>query len=670
MQTAPYTRLFDPNRMDASVWHGRPFGLHSFGHQQLFTADDTGRPAAADLVDTTTIGESSGDDRNCPSFCHCTVRGSIADAVNVWVENGSLARTDYCRTVSQWFPSHLQGTWEANAIRIDMGVTVLERDRAVIEARIRNRGTSAFAGTLRVQGDENRRNATAAWWDLNGGGEAPAPGVALVNKYIGLGMPPDVFIFFRQLAPDLQRFDWVYAYYRFAFALSGADWTPAQITTEDGYQTWAQSRPVQIDAGEEIKVTIGFAGEWCGRRKPAPDSEHNLIAAARSAAEIAFADAVAEARNFWTDFFASVPQPSDKWDPRTVDLYYKAWTCVYYNIWPASDFMLFSPNQAVLCCNKVSAGTFIYPATWEGSCGALLLSQCRPELAAQLLKSLYEATEEDGFLAEAPGNRRQTQLACIEPFVAWAVYRQLRDKSFLRRIFPALRRNLRYRFHFPNWRHLTAASCRNYTYCAISARYALRIALEIGEPTDVIRELESWVVGGFSAVDAFWDDERGYYRSHLNPNAPLGEQFADGTTGESLIPVFPGMHRPEYGERLLRLIRNHFLTDNDLIRRYPVGLPARGCYPADNASKQLDWTLKESNLTFVLYGIKKLDRDLFQRIVHGTLANIANVNDFRECYTSTGEGKHNGPGSIFGAFATIYSILLADDKIDEVFDVS
>ncbi len=666
MQEHPALRLFNPERRDDSVWHGRPMGLHSFGHQQLFDKKRK-QAAAADMVDTAATGGLATSCKSAPSFCHCTIRGAIADAINVWVENQELSRDDYERVDSRWYPSHLSGTWQAEELEIKLAVTVMEDDRALIRVDIVNNSSTAFAGRINIQGDEHYVNAIQAWYDFTGTGSAPAPGVGLTTKKLGIGYPPDVFPFFRLLAEDRQVFDWHYANYRFVFALDGDAWSPRNITLDNGYATWLQSKDFKLEPGRSISFNIGFAGEWTGRTEPNPATVEALIDKAKQTVAADFAAELHKNNQFWQDFFRDLPIPSAQWSDEEVDLYYKAWTCVYYNVWPQTDMVMYYPGGATACCNKVCSSTFIYPATWEDSLAAVMLSLCKPDIATQVIASMTDAVEEDGYLAEAPGSTRSTQLACVEPMAAWMVYTQSGDKEYLRRIYEPLRRNLLYRFHFANWRHMSVPSCRNYSYCTISAMYMVKMAEELGLPQEELDKIKKWHSDGLRGVDAFWDDNNGCYRSHIDTNKGTGK-MCEGTGGESLIPIFPGLHRPEYQPRIMELIRSQFLNDDDILTRAPKDLKFDDTFPGGNPKTHV-FSLKESNLISLLPGMKAADRTTFERVAHGVVRNIAKANDFSECYTLNGECQHNGPGSIFGAFGVIWSILMVDGVVDDLYDL-
>ena len=78
-----------------------------------------------------------------------------------------------------------------------------------------------------------------------------------------------------------------------------------------------------------------------------------------------------------------------------------------------------------------------------------------------------------------------------------------------------------------------------------------------------------------------------------------------------------------------------------------------------------DWTIKESNLFYLLPALRVLDEKLADRLAKATVDNIAGAGDFYECYTADGQGRHNGPGGIFGAFAVIWCVLNSDGVLKD-----
>jgi len=657
----PYACLFDPAASDSSWWHSEPLGLHSFGHQEYFPLKAKRKAGTGDFVDTAGI-EAARDGRRAPSFGYGTLVATLADAINVWVEGDGVARGDFERTWHKWWPHQLRGAWKGGDIEIEMGVSMIDGSHARIQVILRNHGKKDFSGTVVLAGDENRSNFSAhAWTRTTSRVALPAAGRVAVEKKFDWGYTIDIFPMHGALPEDNNDFYWVCGWYRLAFAAAGDGWKGQTITLEDGVDSWRMERAIKIPAGGETVLDIGFAGQWCGSTEPKAGTLVALTEKAAKALKADYDETTAAAKDRWTKILEKVPPLQRDWPDEWVRLYYKAWVVCYYNLVAPADMLMHTFEHPSILGNKLGH-SFIYPPTWEQALVALLFTRTDPKLACDLIEGIYGGAEDDGFISEAIGCTRFSHLACVEPFVTWICYRASGDKAFLKRIWKNLRQNLKYRLYHANWRHLTAISCRNYSYAHLSARAALKIAREINRPAEEIEEVESWIEQSHRVVDAYWDRQNRYYRAFIDPNT---QKFSDGTNAETLIPLF-GICRDEYRPRLMELIREHFVTEDGLVPRQPHGIQFADTF-AGSPNTQ-DFTLKESNWLYLYKAIKDEDRELFERILRGTVANICKANDFFEGYSLNGEGKHNGPGSLFGAFGVIWGLLTAEDQVDELLD--
>ena len=661
-----YMKLFDSIRHDLSVWHGKPETQFAFGHQQLFGNSAVNNHIAVNDVDTSVNYSISNENKRSPSYCCGTIRAVVADAINVWCENEQLQRDDFVRDQSNWYPSHLAGRWTGRNIGIEFSVCGQSDNLAVFQVIITNNSVTSFNGNLIFAGDNNVLNCNQSWYQSDSQVTINQDAV-VVDKRIDIGLPPDFFPFYNNLASDRQFFHWFEGHYQLAWAFFQSEFKLEEIKLPNGISTWKRTQKITLNAGESKVFQVGFAGNWLGKTHKRTKVS-SLIKRAQAAQTTDFRLALKNARIEWEDFFARLPVPSDKWSLEEQELYYKAWCTVRYNVWPASDLIMYKTRHRTVSCNRICNGSFVYPATWETSIGALLLGcYVEPGLGEDILESLVDAIEDDGFLGEAPGHHRNTQLVSMEPAVAWLIYKKSGNKEFLKRTFKPLYSNLKYKFNNPNWRHLTGPSVRNYSYATLSAIAMSKISRIIGAPSVMIANIDRYVADGLRAIDAFYDVKKGFYRSHLMLHLPgHGAEFSPGTAAEALIPLFPGLHRPEYRARLLKTIKENFLSPDNLIVRAPHGIEHSGTFTT--GPERSDWSLKESNLVYLLPALRLFDPETHDQIAHAVVKNIIKTNDFYECYTIHGEGKHNGPGSIFGAFGVIWSILSADGQLNDFID--
>ena len=253
----------------------------------------------------------------------------------------------------------------------------------------------------------------------------------------------------------------------------------------------------------------------------------------------------------------------------------------------------------------------------------------------------------------------------MECSAAFLIYKAGKSKAFVRRILEPLLRNLRYKFNNPNWRHLTGPSVRNYAYAVLGAAALRKLAAASGASDSICRELDTLIEDGKRVIDGFYDPKKGCYNSHLILDiSGHSSEFSNGTNAEALLPLFPGLHREKYRKKLLKLLRKEFLTDSGLILRAPRSASLQSDRTASRTEPK-EWTIKESNLFYLLPALRELDEELADQLARGTVDNIRKAGDFYECYTADGQGKHNGPGGIFGAFAVIWSVLSRDGYLKD-----
>ena len=656
---AEFGGIFKGKSPDASVWHGHPGTFFAVAHQQLFPAV-TAKSTAQSDVDTSAAAGMDDSRRRAPSYCIATVRAVLAEALALWCEKPGFGEKDFVREESSWTPEGLRGVWRGGELEITFSAAGMTSDRICFHAEITNKGKKDFSGTLVAAGDRGQLNSSQAWYQHQAQYENHGTTVS-ADRSISIGLPPDFFSMFEKLAPDQRCFHWNTGYYRFAFCLDDG----FTAVSDPGERTWKSVRPIRLGAGESICFQIGFAGKFSGRT-PLKNGWKNLTASAKSARDTAFPGLLRRNRAFWKAFYQKVPKPDEKrWNTKEIYYYYKAWTSIYFNLWPAGDLILCRSPKATVCCNRCSNGPFVYPASWETSIGAILLGMIRPRLGEAVLESLTAAIRPDGFLAEAPGYHRFTQLPSMECAAAFLIYRAGKSKAFARRVLEPLLRNLRYKFNNPNWRHLTGPSVRNYAYAVLGAAALRQLAKASGASEAVLRELDTLVEDGKRVIDGFYDPEKGYYNSHLILDiSGHSSEFSEGTNAEALLPLFPGLHRKKYRKNLLALIRREFLTDSGLMRRAPRSESLQSAKTVSRTEVP-DWTIKESNLFYLLPALRVLDEKLADRLAKATVDNIAGAGDFYECYTADGQGRHNGPGGIFGAFAVIWCVLNSDGVLKD-----
>jgi hypothetical protein len=311
-------------------------------------------------------------------------------------------------------------------------------------------------------------------------------------------------------------------------------------------------------------------------------------------------------------------------------------------------------------CNKVSDSVFCVPASWEAALGAFLIAMAEPETGAQVLESVYSTMDDDGFISEMIGNNRKTQLANVEPSIAWLISSLGAGKGFLERIYPSAWRNNVYRHYHPNWAHMGGIACRNLAYNHLASGYLKRAALLLGRPAKELERLDSMAFDCELAVNAMWDASRGFYRRAYDP---VLKTFSPFTHSETFVALGKAA-RPARREELLKKIPEHFLSKSGALRSYPLGLD--GAEPKND--KEWRSILKPSNYLFVMPALKKHAPELFERVAGGVMKAIADDGDFWEEHDLYGRGYNNGPGSVFGAFGFIWTALCLDGRAQSLLD--
>jgi len=640
------------------VWHGLPYGIHALG---LLHYVDPAGDKQANQVDTS--GELCyWPQKHWPALAFSTVYAVCYDAFNVWFENGAITRHDFSRVQWQWYPSHLLISWEAGPIRITFNAAMADGNTGRIRVQVQNTGEEAREGTLVVKGDDNWCNCNArgqSWAKQDTHFTWQPDGQVVVDKALHWGLCHEFFPYFANLKAEDQQFEWTTMYYRMQFAVEGDIWSRT-----DERNTWRLQQQLSFEPGQVIQFNIDLAGTWFGTNRPGGDAATTPIASEQSN------NAAVNNRQVWTDWYERIPVPQTKWPEPIQRLYYKAWTSVLYNTIPPGDLVFFKSNLPIgVCCKLATSAMTCCPATWESALIALCMSLVDGHKACELIEAIFAPISEDGYLGELPGSIRSSQLPVVEPFVVWCCYRASQDRAFLERIYKSLRANLLYKTRHPTWYHHGPFMVRNYAYANIGGKYVLRIARELGRPDNEIDELNQLIDHTRRAVNSYWDDRMQCYHSNFAP--ALGKGFSNGahesgTDAEALVPLCMEDNQ-QRRTRLIEIIRDEFLTDNGVIQRKPKTLPRAMSGTWDGADNHADFTLKESNLMFLLKAVKDEDRALFDRIAKGTLKNIRIDGDFYECYSFDGHGQHNGPGSIFGAFAVIWSVLLYEDQIDGLY---
>lgn len=677
--------LFSAQSPEQALWHGLPFSLHAFGGLH-FVPPASSAVSDVSVVATAGTGEGTAEaeideyerrhwPRNhWPSLSHSTVYAITYDVLNAWVECDGVGRESFRRTDIRWYPSHLEIVWQARQIELSILVALCGEEEALFRIRVINRGSTACHADIVLRGDVNKLNFNAnnqSWGKGHGTFRWSEATAVTVEKEIEWGMGLDFFPYFSALKPEDQQFRWKSMYYQMTFALKDEDWRKGEAVSEDGFHTWECRRKVGLKPGGYAEFNVAFVGRWNGGLRPQPGWQEELVKKAKRILKTRSIDGQIQAnQDLWRTFFGKVPALRNDWPEDMVRLYYKAWTSVYYNTIPKTDMLLYKSKHRMGVCCKVSPSTMaMCPAAWESSLSALCLSLADPKLACDIIESVYQTTDEDGFVSELLGGWRMTQLAVNEPFTAWVCFKRSGDREFLKRIYPALRKNLFYRAWHPTWKHHGAMMLRNFAYAHISALYAKKIAGILERPADEITRIDEVIDNTRKAVHAYWNEEKGYYRSNFNPveGGLGGGRFEEGTDAETLIPVFR-VSSEDVSRRLLKTICDEFIGENGIIMRKPKTLLSATSGTWNSGSSQSTFTMKESNLMFVYKGLKEKDQALFERVVKGTLANIRKVGDFHECYDQCGKGRHNGPGSIFGAFAVIWGMLLYEGQVDDLYE--
>jgi len=676
--TAARDALFDEQTSDPSVWHSMPHSAIGFGR---ITPDPT-REQGADLDTSAEQLDDGTDRRRWPSLGVCCGSFFLAEAFNCWVEGEGVGKKDFVRREWHWHPHYLSGTWTAGPVELTLSGLVSEKTQGLLRVVVRNTGPVALRGTLVFGGDNNvsncngrtpDKNADIHYWpDRTEVGEASWPdadvvSVAKVNAQVSR---PQI-MYSRENAwkeEDRQDFERSHRVAQFAFAFpSEPGAVNSNPDTSDGFMSWRREIPLECEAGDSIVIDIGFGGGFMPEAGPVGYQQASdavgakCVAAARDALAAADWDAaVAERADAWRELLGRAPVPQGEWSEAVLKAYFKAWTVAYYNIAPpVFDLEYHRPKHTLMMCNKVSLGCFTVPASWEAALGALLMTLVEPETAVEVMKSIYDTIQEDGFIAECIGRWRNSALANVEPIVSWAAYRKSGDRAFLEAYYEKMRANHTYKTFHPWWRHLTGLGLRNLMYNCIAGHYFVKIARELDRPEAEIAKFERLAHETLCTVDGFWDEDAGFYRDGYDMKR--GAYTGVSSRSACLAGLYLAT-KPKRIPEILEFVKREFLTEDGIIA-------AKNKASREKASgKHAVFALKPSNYYSVLKGLKDSDEELCQRVCRGSAAVIAASGDFHEEHGIDGTAWHNGPGSLFGAFGLIWCVLMAEGLVDDIYE--
>lgn len=652
--------LFLEQTDDPSIWHAFPNGHHGLGRLTARSAiakltgnEDT----SADTIDY------AFDAHRWPALAVASGALVVMDALQAWCEGDGVAREDWRRTRWDWHPHYLFGIWRGGPLQLELACCMTSGDHALVRIRAQNVGNAVYDGHMVICGDDNNTNIgqhnqrcglTETRWRGESNCQLRGDGTVVAHKRasrcLWFELLPD-----RLLRPEdfdqAQTAIPVEALLRFGL---DSGWT---TTLTDGTcgQYWQARQALKLAPGEAREFLIRFKGRALGAEAAAP-ADFSAVADADDPS-VDWLAAVAAGEMTWRSLLGKVPPPPTDLKPEWQRHYYKAWTVPFYNLMPPCDLGHVRLEYPTVMCNRVAEGGFTVPASWEAALGALLVGMVDPDTGAAVIEGIYSTMEDDGFIAEMIGGTRHTQLANIEPAIAWMLYKLGAKREFLTRCFDRMWRNHLYRHYHANWRHLTPLFCRNLIYNYHAAHYLGQIAALLGRPAAERDRLADMAVDCERAVAAAWTEEGGYYRDEYDPTARV---FSSVTQADTLLAL-AGIARSGPQERLLEQLPRHFLAANGAIRAFAPSLPSK---PFN--AKIGESILKCSNYLYLMPALGRLVPELFSRIHDGTLDVIHREGDFWEQNRLQGHGFNNGPGSVFGAFGFIWTVLSMDGTAGKI----
>jgi hypothetical protein len=624
------------------------------------------------LSDVDTSAESINYERDKaspPSFAFSSGMLVLFDALRFHCAGGGVSKEDWSRASWGWRPHCISGEWRAGALRMEAAACMTGGDTALVRVSVTNTGSAPYSGRLIAEGDAKNSNLSL---HIMRGGILKDPrwqsdvkcdfqdGCVVAWQRAKRTIWSDL-VWDRFLKPEDfdrgQRLRNVESLTAFHF---GEGWEFR--TTDQSAAGWSAERSLRLKAGETFTALVAFAGKALGSVS-ATDSDRSAVTeTARRESVKNWNEALSSGEAKWRGILSKVPAPPSCLSPEWRTHYHKAWTVPFFNLISPCDFGFLNLKYPSVMCNKLADSCFTVPASWEASLGALLVAMVEPETAASVIEGVYSTMDDDGFISEMIGNNRKTQLANVEPSVAWMIHKLGAGKGFLERIYPAAWRNNVYRHYHPNWSHMSGLTCRNMAYNYHASSYLRRAAELLGRPQKEIERLNDMIFDTELAINAMWDDKGGFYRRTYDPAAKTFNPFTHADVFVSLA----GAARPEKRKAALESIPKHFLTDTGVIRSFPTGL--------DNAAPRNDKEgrsiLKPSNYLFLMPALRAHAPALFEKAANATLDVIARDGDFWEEYDIYGRGYNNGPDSIFGAFGFIWTALSMDGRAAEILDNS
>ena len=437
-------------------------------------------------------------------------------------------------------------------------------------------------------------------------------------------------------------------------AFRGARVNYYRTLLEAEYQSRGTSRPsegywaVVVDARRlpraELLVSVSFA-------YPGGADRNALAAQARAPFDRGDAAArEAAVQQFWNDYLAKVPEPTDFTiratgaqgvTPQEVrDAYYRAWVFVGQSLLdpdPVPDRYPYPP----LVTGKPSMWDVgderaPYSATWESLFGIQLYGFIDPATAWSALEGLLSLTDAEGVIGgeSLPSRKAQT---------AWILYNMTGDTARLARVRGPLERYLAWRLRYPHWilgnEPDPSAKDAEFVFSALAdIRFMERICEALGDPNGALVWQGRREIFFRECLPWFWVSPDSLPVQYYNTETGVRSLGAPYWVTTGLVT---GMLEESYLRSMLRLFDDRF----DPMAAFGGGAMGQPKYP---------------DISYTVYGLLRNGRSASAaEVVDACLRDVVRAGWFAEQYEMRGALCPSGVRpSLFGAAMTIDFTLL------------
>ena len=561
-----------------------------------------------------------------------------------------------------WTPASVTAIYQVDSFELTMLVALPQPDQALVAVTIVNRSETPQTCQLTMYGQQTRRIDASSAVDIHvteGGHEKTF--LELAHQRLGHNciLSETIGDIADSHRGGLTRYDlfrvcrWHHMRVTNAIALT----LPNGGKADDASDHWRQHWELAIEPNKTISMNIGLAAKYQARQRVDQPTIQSLSATATQTASLNIADVIAQRAAYWQQLLEQVRPPHEALEDHIKQMYYRAWVCTWQLVTPGFDTGRIDGLQfekASMLVTKADHSATM-PAEWETALGALLINQQDPQLAADILDSVFAAIEPDGYVPECLVVTKENMLTFVTSYVAWQIFQNTGDVAWLAKHYEAQKRSFWAHYRSPNFKRRGNPTFRNLVYIHIGAIYMAKIAQVISLPAHEV-EYANWLVDETQQiVQNFWDPERNHFADHYNDRAsdPGGIGFVDFSSVQSMVALFEGA-TDEQKKHLVADLKNKYLIGEYGIRESgKQGGGAPNAVADDETDLSKINTYKHANFMYFIPGLAQANPDVCREICLRTVNGIAHNGDFFEQMSCDMGGRAFGPMAVFGAYAYI-----------------